>query len=605
MIGIDLGTTNCTMACIAPDQQNIEQISIPQIVQPGNQGQVFSLPSNIYFPLPEEVQSQNCTVDWAPERNHTIGLYARERGGEVPGRLITSSKSWLCHTGVDRRCKLLPVEGDDNIVKMSPLEATSEILRHLKEAWDNTHAAAPLDQQQVLITVPASFDPSARQLVQEAAESVGYPAPILLEEPQAAFYAWLEKHQKDWRKQLRVGDIILVIDIGGGTTDFTLIEVTEDHGDLILNRMAVGSHLLLGGDNIDLALAYFVRSKLEAGGHIIDDWQFQGLIYACRRAKEGLLSENPPETFPITVLGRGRKLIGGTITTDLTLKEIQELLIDGFTPLVGPEERSSLERRSGIQQVGLPYAQDARISCQLARFLAMTEEDVGSGMDKFVVPTAVLFNGGTLKSHAFRERLLELLNSWAKRLGKPTVKELPGSDYDFAVSRGAAYYGLARAGEALRIRGGISRSYFIGVEEAIPAVPGFALPLSAVCIAPFGMEEGTEQTLQRKEFALLLGEHATFRFFSRSTPNLPNGEQPVIGTVVKDWKQQLTELHPIETILTKNPQDGKTVRVKLHSKVTELGVLELWFESEDGRKWKLEFDLREQLEPEFATQEVR
>ncbi len=604
IIGIDLGTTNCTMAAIAPGSNTIEQISIPQLISQGTQGLSQSFPSTLYFLLDEEVKNKANALEWNSDRNFVVGLYARERGGEMPGRMVSSSKSWLCHSGIDRRSNILPIGSDEGMETISPLHSTAEILRHLKESWDHTHVSDPFEKQQILVTVPASFDPSARQLVQEAAEIAGYPEPILLEEPQAAFYAWLERHQDDWRKILKVGDCVLVVDIGGGTTDFSLIEVAQEDGDLILNRLAVGSHLLLGGDNIDLTLAYFVREKLEQKGTSIDDWQFKALTHACRKAKEQLLGENPPEEVTLTIAGRGRKLIGGSLSTILTKEEVQKLIVEGFIPLVDPQEHSAIEKRSGIQQVGLPYAQDARISCQLARFLSMTGEGSLTGMEKFIVPSAVLFNGGTLKAPALRERLLELLNSWAQKLGKPVVKELSDPDYDFAVSRGAANYGQARAGNGVRIRGGISRSYFIGVEDAVPAVPGFAPPLRAICIAPFGMEEGTEQSLKGREFALVLGEHATFRFFSRATAELPNGTSPVMGTEVRDWKQSLTELHPIESFLDKGDADGKTVKVELHSKVTELGVLELWCEAQDQRKWKLEFDLREEHEQKLALQEA-
>ena len=446
--------------------------------------------------------------------------------------------------------------------------------------------------------MPASFDPSARQLVQEAASLAGYPDVILLEEPQAAFYSWLHRHENDWRKLLKVGDCILVVDIGGGTTDFSLISVADDNGDLSLKRIAVGSHLLLGGDNIDLSLAYLAKKKLEEQGHSIDDFQFQALIHACRQAKETLMSEKPPKSYDVTIMGRGSKLIGNTLKISITRVEAEKLIIDGFIPKVTAEERSSMERRAGIQQIGLPYAQDARISCQLAKFLSMTGESDSASMDNFVMPTAVLFNGGTMKASALRNRLLEVLNGWAETLGKDPVKVLPDTDYDFAVSRGAAYYGLSRSGQAIRIRSGTSRSYFIGVEDAAPAVPGIPTPLKAVCVAPFGMEEGTELDLPAQEFALVLGQQATFRFFSHATPALSNGTTPAMGTMVKNWKQELTELHPIETRLEKNEEDSKTIRVKLKSHITELGVLELWCVANDGRKWKLEFDIRN--EPELA-----
>jgi hypothetical protein len=598
IIGIDLGTTNCTMTASKVDAElidviQLDQVPILQATEAHTIDQPLSLPSFIYFPLEEEVKGNIGQLPWSSNGHFMVGTYARDRGAELPTRLIASAKSWLCHAGVDRRENLLPIESDEIDHRMSPLTACAEILKHLRASWDQNHPDAPFNEQEVLVTVPASFDPSARQLVQEAAEMASYPEVILLEEPQAAFYAWLQQHSKEWRTNLKVGDTVLVIDIGGGTTDFSLIGVEEKAGDLELRRLAVGAHLLLGGDNIDLALAYFVKGKFEEQGHEIDHWQFQTLIHQCRQAKEQLMGENPPDHIAVTVLGRGSRLIGNTLTVELSLKDVEHLILDGFFPLVEMEERSPVEHRAGIQQIGLPYVQDPRISCQLAKFLSMTGETEKAATDQFVLPTAVLFNGGTLKAFSFRQRLMTLLNQWAKKLDKPPVLELRGADYDFAVSRGAACYGLARQGKAIRIRGGTSRSYYIGVEESAPAVPGMSPPLRACCIVPFGLEEGEERELGEQEFALILGEQATFRFFSHSTPLLSDGREPIVGTSVRNWKQELTELHPIETVLSKAEGDGKTVRVKLKSKVTELGVLELWCFAPDGRKWKLEFDIRQ------------
>jgi len=598
MIGIDLGTTNSTVAYTpiessSENSNRIEQSAISQIMKAGEQDVSFSLPSFIYYPIPEEQQAHSVSLGWDPERSFCIGTYARERGAEVPSRLVASAKSWLCHSGVDRRSKLLPLDSEESEIKTSPLEACAGILRHIRESWDFSMPEFQFNRQKILVTVPASFDPSARQLVQEAAEQAGYPEIILLEEPQAAFYAWLHAHAEEWRDRLKVGDNVLVIDIGGGTTDFSLITVDEEEGNLSLKRKAVGSHLLLGGDNIDLALAHFAKQKLEDAGSEIDYWQLQKLIHQCRRAKEIMLGDKPPKAVEVTVLGRGSRLIGNTLKTQITKEEVQKLVLEGFVPLVNPEERSPVEKTVGIQQVGLPFVKDPRISCQLAKFLSMTGENNETiDLEQFIFPTAVLFNGGTLKSASLRNQLMKLLNQWAKQLGKPQVKELEGADYDHAVSRGAAYYGLAQAGRAVRIRGGASRSYFVGVEEAMPAVPGMSPPLRAICIVPFGMEEGEERELQEQEFALVLGELATFRFFSHATPKLSNGIEPVVGTVVRNWKKELTELHPIETLLEKGDLTGKTVKVKLISRLTELGVLELRCVDEQGKKWKLEFDIR-------------
>lgn len=594
IIGIDLGTTNSTVAyCLKEEERPvIHQFPIPQVLSAGTQGETFSLPSYVYFPISEELTAKSAGVEWDPSRGYCIGVYGRDRGAEIPSRMISSAKSWLCHSGIDRREDILPLEADEDAEKMSPLKACSSMLQHIKEAWDFKHADDPFIEQTILVTVPASFDPSARQLVQEAAELAQYCEVILLEEPLAAFYAWLYAHEEKWRTELKVGDVILVVDIGGGTTDFSLISVEDREGNLTLNRMAVGSHLLLGGDNIDLSLAYLAQKKLEEDGHTIDDWQFRALTHTCRQAKEKLLSIDAPKQAEITVLGRGSRLIGGTLKTKIAQTDAKKMIVDGFFPIVDPEEQSSLEKRVGLQQIGLPYANDARMTSQLAKFLSMTGEVECKSMDKFVMPTAVLFNGGTLKASALRERLVEQLNKWAKFLGKEAVIELPNPDYDYAVSRGAVYYGLARQGKAIRVKSGSSRSYYIGVEDSAPAVPGFAAPIKAVCVVPFGMEEGTEQQLENQEFALVVGEPVSFRFFSHATPSLMGG----IGTIVKQWKQELTELHPLETKLEKGESDGKSIHVKLKAHVTELGILELWCVAGDGRKWKLEFDIRERKE---------
>jgi|688.fasta_scaffold16606_10 molecular chaperone DnaK (HSP70) len=595
IIGIDLGTTNCTMsyAFARSNRAEIFPFDIPQMTAPSTEECKLALPSFLYFPLQEELDSGIASISWDKGRKHCIGAFASERGKEVPTRLIASAKSWLCHSGIDRREKILPFgQEDEHLEKMSPLEACSALLVHLKEVWDLKFKEDPFVQQQILITVPASFDPGARQLVQEASTKAGYPETILLEEPQAAFYSWLYDHADTWRKTLKVGDIVLVVDIGGGTTDFSLISVEDQAGDLSLRRMAVGAHLLLGGDNIDFAAASAAKQKLEEEGASLDEWQFLSLVHACRQAKEELLGEQPPELATITIMGRGSKLIGGSLKTTLRRDEIKKLVVDGFIPLIEPEERSAVEKRTGLQQVGLPYAQDPCISRQLAKFLSMTGETDQSSRNQFVMPTAVLFNGGTLKGEALRDRLVDLLNHWAKKLGKSSIKVLEDPNYDLAVSRGAVNYGLARSGQAIRIRSGIGQSYFIGVQEALPAVPGIEAPLKAICVVPFGMEEGAQEELERQEFALVLGEPATFRFFCRSTPELSNGEVPKIGMAIKNWKTELKELHPIETRMEKGADDGKIVRVKLRSKVTELGILELWCEAPDGRQWSLEFNTR-------------
>ena len=589
LIGIDLGTTNSTVAYARIDQpeSTIEQLEIPQIVGASTQDKRLYLPSFLYFPLPEETEKKLCTVDWDAERNHCVGEFARQRGAELPDRVVTSAKSWLSCSGIDRRAQLLPLDGEN---KISPMHTCAEFLKHIQEVWDIQQPETPFKNQKIIITVPASFYPEARQLIQEAAEEAGYPPIILLEEPQAAFYAWLHDHAEEWRQQLKQGDTILVVDIGGGTTDFSLISAENEEGNLSLNRVAVGSHLLLGGDNLDYCLAYFVKQQIEEKGKEIDERQFQSLLHLCRQAKEVLLGENPPSTYDITVMGKGSKLIGGAIKTTIKAEDVHRLLIDGFFPLVSYTDMSPAEKHIGLQQVGLPYAQDPRISSQLAKFLSLSGES--NTAQTIQIPTAVLFNGGTLKSSSIRNRMIDLLNSWANEHQQPPIKVLSDADYDFAVSRGAVYYGKAREGQRIRIRSGTSRSYFVGVQEAAPAIPGLPAQVKAVCVVPYGMEEGTEQTLENQEFALMLGEQATFRFFCRSAPLLSDDTEPVMGTVVKRWGQELTELSPIVVQLDREETDGKTVKVRLKSKITELGMLELWCENDESRRWKLEFDLR-------------
>jgi len=556
IIGIDLGTTNCTLSYIEKDSSEVAGFSIPQQVDAETIQPRLTLPSFIYYPLDEEKGDE-------PFAGH----YAKDRGAEVPSRLVSSSKSWLSHPAIDRRSPFLPIgEG-----RMSPVQAATHLLHHLREAWEEHMSSAPFSEQMILITVPASFDPSARQLVQEAAEEAGIVDPILLEEPQAAFYAWLQNQGDSWREHIEIGDTVLVIDIGGGTTDFSLIQTEDSEGDLNLNRVAVGSHLLLGGDNLDLALAYSAKQKLESDGHPIDDWQMQQLTHVCRNAKEDFFGDQPKKDAVLTVQGRGSRLIGGQIQAGLTKNEAESLVLDGFFPLTPFNEKTKQQPRSGIHQTGLPYAQDPRISCQLAEFLSENP-----------FPNKVLFNGGTLKAAGFRERVLNLLNQWAAELEKPAVSPLNGIDLDFAVSQGAASYGNVREGNGIRIKGGTPQSYFIGVEDAAPAVPGVPTPVRGLCVAPKGMEEGSEARL-KQEFSLILGQPVQFRFFSHPQPY-------EVGESVS--LRELTELHPIETTFDRGEADGQGICVTLLSRVTELGVLEVWCESADNRRWKLEFDVR-------------
>ena len=467
---------------------------------------------------------------------------------------------------------------------MSPLEASARYLSHIRAAWDAAHPDAPLGEQEVLLTVPASFDAVARELTVTAARQAGLEHLTLLEEPQAAFYSFLARAGDGWRKQLRAGDVVVVIDVGGGTCDFSLIAVSDQGGDLGLERVAVGDHILLGGDNMDLTLAHAVGQRVAESGKKLSAAQFRALVHACRRGKEVLLGAEPPEAVPISILGGGSKLIGGTIKTELKRSDVESLLVEGFAPVVAAGAAPKSQRALGLRELGLPYAADPAITRHLASFLARHGRQ----------PTAILFNGGVMKGSLLARRIAEVVASWFP--GGGALPVLDGTDMDLAVAHGAAYYGLVRRGRGIRIRGGTARSYYIGLESAMPAIPGFAPPVKALCVAPFGMEEGTRAGLPGRELGLLIGEPTTFRFFASSSRK---DDRP--GQVVDPDEAELVELAPVETNLPAEPPEaaGELVPVSLEAHVTEIGTLELWSSATGGKpgRWKLEYSLREGDEP--------
>jgi hypothetical protein len=509
--------------------------------------------------------------------------------------LVSSAKSWLSHSGVDRTASILPVNAPEGIGRVSPVIASVRYLEHIRSAWDSKFPETPFGQQEVLVTVPASFDAVARELTLRAAEEAGYRGVILLEEPQAAFYAWIERHP-DWRERVHVGDLILVVDIGGGTTDFTLIAVTEQNGQLVLERVAVGEHILLGGDNIDLALARFVEQELSGKNVRLDSLQLHALWQNCRVGKETLLEEgSTAKEVPVTVLGKGTGLVGGTIRARLRREDLNRILLDGFFPAVSSEDMPQRARRVGLQELGLPYAADAAITRHMARFLRQQTAQAGEGAVRrgpsgLACPTHVLFNGGVLRAGLVRERILSVLNGWLAQEGMAPVLPLTGEDLMHAVARGAAYYGIARRGKGVRIRGGVARTYYVGIESAMPAVPGIPAPLKALTVAPFGMEEGTEAAIPGREFGLVVGQPAEFRFFVSA-----GRKDDPVGSMIEDVGEELEELAPMEVMLPAEGNPGELVRVTLESVVTETGLLQLWCVARDGRRWKLEFNVRERV----------
>ena len=603
-IGIDLGTTHSALSYVdleASDGENTAHgvLPVPQLTAPGTVEALPLLPSFLYLPHPDELAPGELALPWNTDGETAVtGDMARSRGATTPIRLVSSAKSWLSHPSVDRRAAILPTDAPEEVARISPLEASTRYLAHLRQAWDSAHPEAPFDQQQVTVTIPASFDPGARELTAEAARNAGYTSATLLEEPQAALYSWIQGSNGAWRKQVKAGDIVLVVDVGGGTSDFSLIAILEREGKLEPHRVAVGDHILLGGDNMDLALAHLVARKLAANGTALDAWQMRSLTYGCRGAKEHLLADANATTWPIVVPSRGSKLIGGSIRTELTRDEVTAFITDGFFPRVEASARPAVRTRAGLTQLGLPYAQDAAVTRHLAAFLARqagaTAELEGfegrvSAEHSFLHPSAVLFNGGVFKSSILAQRVMDTINDWLYMEGAEPARMLEGADLDLAVARGAAYYSYARRGGGVRIRGGTARSYYVGVESSMPAIPGMEPPIQALCVAPFGMEEGSELELPGQEFGLVVGEPVHFRFFGSTTRR-----QDAIGEVLDFWgPDELQEQNEIQATL---PADGRSpgdvVQVKLHALATEAGTLELAAVARDGQRWKVEFDVR-------------
>ena len=608
-IGIDLGTTHCALSFVnktASDGDKVVQgvLDIPQLTAPASVQALPLLPSFLYLPHESELTEAERTLPGAASHDFITGEFARSRGAATPIRLVSSAKSWLCHPGVDRRSPLLPADAPEEVSRISPLTASIRYLEHLRWAWEQAHPEAPFAQQDITVTIPASFDPAARELTAEACKAAGFTNLTLLEEPQAALYSWIQASGGNWRKQVQHGDIILVVDVGGGTTDLSLIAVLERDGNLELQRIAVGEHILLGGDNMDLALAYGVARKLAQEGKPLDAWQTRALAHGCRAAKEQLLADEALPSVPVVVPSRGSKLIGGSIRTEVTRAEVQALLVEGFFPQVAVGDKPLTRARGALTQLGLPYAQDAAVTRHLAAFLSRQLDataqipglaDGQAGRASFLHPTALLFNGGVLKAPQIAERIVGVINGWLAAEGAAPARLLEGAQLDLAVARGAAYFGhVTAAGRGVRIRGGTAQSYYVGVESNMPAIPGMEPPLSALCLAPFGMEEGTEVALHAQEFGLVVGEPVRLRFFGSS---VRRGD--TVGTLLDFWgPEELVELQEIEAHL---PPEGRTpgevVPVTLHARVTDIGTLELSAVPVGGHeRWKVEFDVRAQTQ---------
>lgn len=588
IIGIDLGTSNSVVAYTEKtvkkgEKPGIYVFQIPQLISGGEVAARDMLPSFIYLPGKHEQNSASLALPWDDENNTAVGEMARNRGSEVPERFISSAKSWLCNSMVNRAQPILPWGAGDDAFKLSPVDASCMVLRHIRDAWNHEIAGdiheLRMENQEIYLTVPASFDADARELTVKAAREAGLENVILLEEPQAAFYAWIASSDDKWRDKVKSGDSILICDIGGGTTDFSLISVTDEGGNLALERVAVGDHLLVGGDNIDLAMAYTSAANLAKKGVKIDSWQMRGLCQSCRDAKEKLLSSGHPDEISVSVFGRGSSLIGGTIKTTLQRQEIEDLVLQGFFPKCESTDSPIKSRQSGLKEFGLNYEADAAITRHLARFLRRG----GNSADNLHLPTAVFFNGGVMKADAIRKRVIDVIDSW----GGSGVREIESSNLDLSVAIGAAFYGLSRNIGGVRIRGGLAKTYYVSIAASMPAIPGIPLPTKALCVAPFGMEEGTEAEVKDSDFVLVVGENVHFDVL-RSSTRLDDKT----GDIVEDWNEEIEELTTIETLL--DGEAGENVPVGIKVRATEIGTLDFWCVSRnDDRKWRLEFSVRE------------
>ncbi len=607
-IGIDLGTTNSMLAYVAIEAENptVSILPIPQLTAHSQIESLLALPSFVWIAKSEFADRDAISVSAALGKcpysslnsisgnRIVVGEFARRSAAESPEQCIVAAKSWLCHSAVDRQSAILPWGTDGSFELLSPVQASRLILEHLISAWAVAFPDAPIAEQQVVLTVPASFDLAARELTFVAAREAGLPDGfIALEEPQAAVYHWIAKTGQHWRRELQAGDEIFVCDVGGGTTDLALIKAEQKDGELSLQRVAVGQHLLIGGDNMDLALAHFSASKFSDAGSKLNAWQSMSLWHTARNAKESLLSGSEQKSYTVSVLGRASKLIGGTVSIELSASEVEEVLIEGFFPFCDSDARPISTSTVGFQEIGLPYEQDTAITRHVAAFLSDNRSE--AALDGDGKRIKLLFNGGVFRSDALRNRLLAVMNNFQEANAMSDagpIAVLGGvEDLDAAVASGAAYYAWSKQNGGVRIRGGTGHSYYVGIETAGLAVPGMPRPLNALCVVPKGMEEGTEVEVPSRDIGLVVGYPASFRFFASA-----NRSDDQVGTLLKHWDDdELQETAPMQTELQKDASigDAKIVPVRFISKITELGMFELWCSQQGGdNEWKLEMNVR-------------
>ncbi|MBM7117992.1 Hsp70 family protein [Archangium primigenium] len=595
IVGIDLGTTHCAVASVDPAQgpgAPLRDFPVPQLVRQGEVSARPLLPSCIYVPAGHELAAGALTLPWGEGGPQVVGEFARWQGARVPGRVVTSAKSWLCHPGVDRSAPILPWGAPADVAKLSPVEASALLLGHIAQAWNHAHPALPLSQQEVVITVPASFDEAARALTVSAARRAGLEKFTLLEEPQAAFYDYTARHRGALAQALESVRLVLVVDVGGGTTDFTLVHAGVTPEGPILRRLAVGEHLMLGGDNMDAALARRLEEKLfPEGNRRLSATQWTQALQAARTAKEALLGTTPPERHGVSLVAEGSRLLGGSLSTELTREEAEALVLEGFFPLAGAQERPRRASRMALQELGLPYAQDAAITRHLAAFLAQHAAAGFAALGEpapregaLPRPDALLLNGGVFNSPRLAERLVEAVSAWWP--DAPRIALLKHESLELAVARGAAYYGLVRRGHGLRIGGGAARAYYVALQRAADSTEQPVL-----CLVPRGFEEGNHADIGERSFSLTLGRPVQFTLYSTTSDRIDKPGDVV--TLTEALQDELKPLPPIHTVLKGATAKTAEVPVHLRAGLTEIGTLELFAVSNVAdERWRLEFELR-------------
>ncbi len=586
LVGIDLGTTNSALAYadaqakIKGGRVKLHTFEVPQLVAAGEVAPRPLLPSFLYIPGPHDLPPGAVALPWNKDATEAVGAFARNHGAKVPGRLVSSAKSWLCHPGVDRTAPLLPGGSPPDVPRLSPLEASAKYLKHMVDAWNAAPGRKPedrLEDQPVVLTVPASFDDVARNLTAEAAKQAGLKHVSLLEEPQAAFYAWIGTHTPAEAAKLKPGMRCVVVDVGGGTSDFSLIRAGEEEGEITFARDAVGDHLLLGGDNMDLALAKAVEAKMPGGR--LDAAQFGALVQACRQAKEALLSDDPPASYPVTVVGKGRSVVGGTVSVNITGDDVRQAIFEGFFPAVPYDAEPTRAARSGLQEMGLPYVADPAVTKYLAAFL---RQQLASGE----APDAILFNGGVFTPKVLRDRVVEVMRGWYGEQWEPLV--LTNPSLDLAVAWGAACLGWLKQSGGRRIGGGIPRSYYLGVESGVGGQESGVGKTPVLCVVPRHLQEGEEVALPEPELELQIGQPVLFPLYTSTV------RDDKAGDVLELSPKQLLQLPPLHTVLRGGKRSGaKRVPVTLAAKCTEIGTLELYCVSREGNRWRLEFNVRD------------